>query len=72
MTEEQVGNLFQAFQQADHSVAIKYGGTGLGLTISQRLCRIMGGDITVSSEHWKGTEFVMRLPVQVEPDVDWS
>jgi len=68
MTKEQLGNLFQAFQQADHSVATKYGGTGLGLTISQRLCRLMGGDITVSSEFGKGTEFTMWVPVQVGSD----
>ncbi len=70
MTEEQVGNLFEAFHQADHSVTAKYGGTGLGLTISQRLCRIMGGDITVSSERGKGSTFVMCVPVEVKPDAD--
>ncbi len=72
MTEEQVGNLFEAFHQADHSVTTKYGGTGLGLTISQRLCQIMGGDISVSSEHGKGSVFVMHVPVEVKPDADWS
>jgi signal transduction histidine kinase len=72
MTEEQVGNLFEAFHQADHSVTTKYGGTGLGLTISQRLCRIMGGDVTVSSEPGKGSIFVMHVPVEVEPDAEWS
>ena len=72
MTEQQVGNLFEAFHQADHSVTAKYGGTGLGLTISQRLCRIMGGDVTVSSEYGKGSVFVMHVPVEVKPDADWS
>jgi len=72
MTEEQVGNLFEAFHQADHSVTTKYGGTGLGLTISQRLCRIMGGDITVSSESGKGSVFIMHVPVEVKPNADWS
>jgi PAS domain S-box-containing protein len=72
MTEEQTSKLFEAFQQTDHSVTTKYGGTGLGLTISQRLCRIMGGDITVSSEYGKGSVFVMHVPVEVEPDADSS
>ena len=47
MTPEQMGKLFQAFTQADVSTSRKFGGTGLGLTISRHLCRIMGGDITV-------------------------
>ena len=71
MTEKQMANLFEAFQQADQSISNKYGGTGLGLTISRRLCRIMGGDITVSSDPGEGSEFVMRLPVEVKPNIDW-
>lgn len=70
MTEQQMENLFQAFQQADHCITATYGGTGLGLTISQRLCRVMGGDITVTSEPGKGSVFIMRLPVKVAPLTD--
>jgi signal transduction histidine kinase len=49
MTPEQISNLFQEFSQANASTARKYGGTGLGLTISKRFCQMMGDDITVES-----------------------
>jgi signal transduction histidine kinase/CheY-like chemotaxis protein len=65
MTEEQLGRLFQAFTQADASTTRKYGGTGLGLTISRRFSQMMGGEITVASEEGKGSVFTVRVPAQV-------
>jgi two-component system sensor histidine kinase/response regulator len=57
MTAEQQNRLFQAFSQADTSTTRKYGGTGLGLTISKRLVNMMGGEIWTESKPGQGTTF---------------
>jgi signal transduction histidine kinase len=67
MTEAQVPRLFHAFTQAEASTMRQYGGTGLGLVISQRYCRMMGGHIKVESSLGVGSTFYMCLPADISP-----
>jgi len=62
MSPEQLQRLFQPFSQADASTTRQYGGTGLGLTITQHFCHMLGGTITVESTRGEGSTFIMRLP----------
>ena len=64
--EDQLENLFVEFIQADVSATRKYGGTGLGLTISKRYCHMLGGDISVASKVDEGSVFTVQLPAQSE------
>jgi signal transduction histidine kinase len=66
MTPEQQAKVFEEFSQADATTAQKFGGTGLGLAITRKLARMMGGDVTVTSEPGKGSIFTVRLPVALE------
>jgi len=62
MTPEQMGKLFEEFSQAESTTARRFGGTGLGLAITRKLARMMGGDVTVTSEAGRGSVFTIRLP----------
>jgi CheY-like chemotaxis protein/anti-sigma regulatory factor (Ser/Thr protein kinase) len=63
---EKIDLVFEEFTQADESTTRNYGGTGLGLPLSRRFCRMMGGDITVKSVKGKGSTFTIDLPAMVK------
>lgn len=68
MTKQQLEILFQAFTQGDTSTTRKFGGTGLGLCISQQLVNLMNGEIQVKSEYGKGSEFTFTAQFELQPD----
>jgi CheY-like chemotaxis protein/anti-sigma regulatory factor (Ser/Thr protein kinase) len=70
MTPDQQAKVFEAFTQADDSTTRTYGGTGLGLAITKSFCRLMGGDVTLTSEAGKGTTFTVRLPAMTRAAPD--
>jgi signal transduction histidine kinase len=65
MTEEHIKKVFASFVQADNSRTRRYGGTGVGLTISQNYCQMMGGTISVESQVNVGSTFTLTLPTVV-------
>ncbi len=65
LSQEQAKNLFKPFTQADTSTSRKFGGTGLGLVISQRIIELMGGKISLQSSLGQGAVFTCTLPVQI-------
>ena len=77
ISEDKQKSIFEPFTQADGSTVRKYGGTGLGLTISLQLAKLLGGDLTLKSKEGKGSMFHLSIPVPVgkeeieeEEDVD--
>ncbi len=71
MTEEQLAKLFQRFQQADASTTRKFGGTGLGLSLTKAFSAMLGGDVEVESRSGQGSTFTVRLPARLpEPAED--
>ncbi len=64
ISEKALGRLFRAFERGDHETRRNHAGTGLGLTISQRLCEHMGGSIAVTSEVGRGSTFTVALPAK--------
>ena len=69
MNKQEIDNLFVPFEQADNSITRKYGGTGLGLTISQRTIESMGGKIEVTSQENIGSKFSFDLEFEV---LEWN
>ncbi|MCK5190224.1 MAG: PAS domain S-box protein, partial [Methylococcales bacterium] len=69
---EKIATLFDPFIQADQTTTREFGGTGLGLTVSKKLIKLMAGDIAVESEPGKGTTFLIHLSLQLADDIDIS
>ena len=65
MTPDQVDKVFKPFTQADEKTTRKFGGTGLGLTITKMFAEMMGGDINLKSKEGEGTTFTVTIPVDV-------
>jgi len=68
--QEKQAHIFDAFRQADGSTSRRYGGTGLGLTISRQLARVLQGDIRVQSEPGSGATFSLLLPMRFDPALE--
>ncbi|MGD8567000.1 MAG: ATP-binding protein [Gammaproteobacteria bacterium] len=70
MSPDEMGNIFNAFTQADTSMIRKYGGTGLGLCISQQLAQKLGGNISCHSEKGKGSQFIITIAAGLDNNVE--
>lgn len=65
MTQNQIDNVFEPFTQADTTISREFGGSGLGMAITQSLARMMDGDITIKSREGRGTEFTMTIKARI-------
>lgn len=63
---EKFAKLFQIFSQADETTSKRFGGTGLGLYLTDKLSKLLGGTVSVQSEEGKGSTFVLTLPKTLE------
>lgn len=70
IAESDIGNIFNDFTQADQTISRRFGGTGLGLTITRDIVRLMNGDIRIKSVLGKGTSFVVEIPFKVPKKQD--
>jgi signal transduction histidine kinase len=70
ISAEALPRIFKEFEQADTTTTRKYGGTGLGLTISRNLARLLGGDLTAESILGEGSTFTLTIPIQYRPKID--
>ncbi|GAA0852797.1 hypothetical protein GCM10009114_03860 [Aliiglaciecola litoralis] len=62
--KSQQTSIFDRFSQANHNIHRQYGGTGIGLSLCQKICNMMEGDIYVKSQEGEGSEFIVQLPLQ--------
>lgn len=68
ISSENIARIFDEFEQAETSTTRNYGGTGLGLTITRNLVKLMGGDIRITSEPGKGTTFTVSIPMDISAE----
>jgi signal transduction histidine kinase len=60
-----LGRVFESFSQADTSISRRFGGTGLGLTLTKQYCEMIGGQLSVKSVLNHGTTFTMKVPMRL-------